>query len=112
MTVEQWGLRFFFVSVIICIFLYLGKRVFSIQFFILSPLIVHILVLGSFLSGILATIDISYLTFDVIWWSALVMGVIGCICAIKTKSKLIYLLFPTTSIFLILFIPMLAMNSM
>lgn len=71
--------------------------------------LVHIIILFFFFTN---RINIPDIYFVIIWWS---MGAIGLICCIdlsKKKSKIIYLLAPTTIFFIFLSLPMIIISNM
>lgn len=73
-------------------------------------LFLHIVVLSMFFVG--AFSNISYFLFDVIWWSMAGTGIISCIDLIGNRSKFLFLLLPTTTVFTLFVFPMLLLDSM
>lgn len=69
----------------------------------------HTLFLGLYF---LSLLNSPYFLFDIIWWSMAGVGIICCVNLFKNRSLMLFLLVPTTIIFLLLIAPMLLLDNM
>lgn len=64
-----------------------------------TVLVMHMIVLFLFFTAKFDRLGLSYMSFDIIWWSMAILGVICCYDLNRIKSKLIFWAFPTTFLF-------------
>lgn len=111
MTPLQWITRFLIVALIMHPVMKMKKKIRTEKFIVLT-FALHIIVLVVFFTETFYRMNISYLLFDVIWWSASFLGVVCCIDLLKGQRAILNLIILTTFIFLLFLPVMILLNNM
>lgn len=109
MDLTNMVLRGIITLILLAIYSFFYYRSANREVFNKAVLFLHLIVLSLFFTG---NLELPYFLFDILWWSMTGVGIISSIDLIRKRKKWMYLLVPTTFVFMIFIYPMLLLENM